>query len=257
MRGTIYFIGAGPGDPSLMTVKGTAILAGASMALVPGFFKDTYAPQLAGKEVFDPFDYHFRDLVAKVDGCIGSGADAAFLVPGDLAVFSPVQSLIDYFGDSCRVVPGVGVLNAASAVLKRTFDLPGVSHSTIATSSKTITGSPDTVAGLSLHQSTMVLFMNNKPVEELVDELSAGYPPDTPVAVLYMISTPAQEVVKSTLKNLANDVDRGRFKDEDVFKLVIVGRALTAKEDPAWWDRRKDMRDSRHAAKVKGGGQVE
>ena len=252
MRGSIYFIGAGPGDPDLMTVRGRGILEKAGMVLVPGFFRETYAALTAGKETFDPFDYHFGELTKKVDGCLDKGMDAAFLVPGDLAIFSPVQSLIDYFGDSCHVVPGVGVLNAASAVLKRTFDLPGVSHSTIATSPKTITGSQDTIAALSKHQSTMVLFMNNKPVEELVGELSEGYPEDTPVAVLYMINAPGQEVVMSTLGRLAQDVDKGRFKDEDVFKLVVVGKVLTAHEDPLWWDRRKDMRDARHAAKKAG-----
>ena len=249
MRGIIYFIGAGPGDPDLMTVKGRGLLAGAKMALVPGFFKDTYAALLAGKEVFDPFDYHFAELTKKVDSCIDRGDDAAFLVPGDLAIFSPVQSLIDYFGDAAVVVPGVGVLNAASAALRRTFDLPGISHSTIATSPKTINNSPDTIADLSRHQSTMVLFMNNKPVEELVRELSAGYPEDTPVAVLFMISMPGQEIVMSTLSELAKDVDHARFVDEDLFKLVIVGKVLTASEDPAWWDRRKDTRDARHRAK--------
>jgi len=251
LRGRIYFVGGGPGDPGLITVKGLEILKKARMALVPGFFRETYAEYLKDKDSFDPFDHHHRELVAKVDACLDRGEDAVFLVPGDLAIFSPVQSLIDYFGESAEVVPGVSTMNAASAVLKRTFDLPGVSHSTIVTSPKTITGSPDTIAGLSKHQSTMVLFMNNKPVDELVGELETGYPDDTPVAVIYMISMPGQEVVMTTLRDLAKDIDRARFEDEDVFKLVIVGKVLTASEDPAWWDRRKDMRDARHAAKAK------
>jgi len=253
-RGKIYFVGGGPGDPGLMTIRGTELLRNARMVLAPGFFRETYKEQLAGKESFDPFDHHHKELVARVDGCLDRGDDAVFLVPGDLAIFSPVQSLIDYFGEYAEVVPGVSTMNAASAILKRTFDLPGVSHSTIVTSPKTITGSPDTIAGLSVHQSTMVLFMNNRPVEELVEELMTGYPADTPVAVIYMISMPGQEVVLSTLARLADDVDKERFKDEDVFKLVIVGRVLTSSEDPAWWDRRKDMRDLRHAAKAKKSG---
>jgi precorrin-4/cobalt-precorrin-4 C11-methyltransferase len=251
LRGRIYFVGAGPGDPSLITIKGMEHLKKAKMALVPGFFKDTFAGYLKDKECIDPFDYHHKELVGKVDACLDKGQDCVFLVPGDLAIFSPVQSLIDYFGDSSSVVPGVSTMNAASAALKRTFDLPGISHSTIVTSPKTITGSPDTIAGLSKHQSTMVLFMNNKPAGELVGELESGYPEDTPVAVIYMISLPGQEVVMTTLKDLEKDVDRARFEDEDVFKLVIVGKVLTAREDPAWWDRRKDMRDARHAAKAK------
>lgn len=253
MRGKIYFVGGGPGDPKLITIRGMELLGRAKVVLAPGFFRETYAEQLAGKESFDPFDYHHAELVAKVDACLDRGDDAVFLVPGDLAIFSPVQSLIDYFGGSADVVPGVSTMNAASAVLRRTFDLPGVSHSTIVTSPKTITGSPDTIAGLSKHRSTMVLFMNNKPVEELVAELSEGYAPNTPVAVVYDVSLPGQEVVMSTLSGLAGAVDPTRFRDEDVFKLVIVGGVLTATEDPSWWDRRKDMRDARHAAKAEKG----
>ena len=248
MRGRIYFIGSGPGDPALMTIKGMELLKSASLVLVPGFFKETYAEYLRGKEWFDPFDYYHADLVARVDGCLDSGRDAVFMIPGDLAIFSPVQSLIDYFKDSAVVVPGVSSMNAASAALRRTFDLPGVSHSTIATSPKTITGTKDTIAELSKHQSTMVLFMNNKSPEALSAELSEGYEKKTPVAVVYNISLPSQEVLMTTVGNIKNDVD-GRFEDEDVFKLVIVGKALTASEDPSWWNRRKDVRDARHAAK--------
>jgi len=248
-RGVIYFVGGGPGDPDLITVRGQNILRGAAFVLAPGFFRESYHELLAGKEVVDPFDYHHAELVAKVGSYLERGEDAVFLVPGDLAIFSPVQSIIDHFGDDAKVVPGVGVLNAASAILRRTFDLPGVSHSTIATSPKTITKSPDTIAALSKHQATLVLFMNNKPVEELVAELSVGYPPDTPIFVLFDISMPGQKVVSSTLASLGEDVDHEAFRDEDVFKLIVVGKVLTATEEPKWWDQRKDMRDARHAAK--------
>lgn len=253
-RGKIYFVGGGPGDPSLITVRGMELLKGAAMVLAPGHFSRTYAAYIGDKDCFDPFDYHHAELVACIDAMLEKGEDVVFLVPGDLAIFSPVQSIIDYFGSSAEVVPGVSTMNAASAALKRTFDLPNVSHSTIVTSPKTITGSHDTIGALSKHQSTMVLFMNNKTAEDLAAELSEGYAPDTPVAVIYMVSFPEQEIQMTTVGGLAADVDRGRFEDEDVFKLVIVGRVLTASEDPSWWDRRKDMRDARHAKKAQEKG---
>jgi len=252
MRGKIYFIGGGPGDPGLMTVKGMEILGRASLVLAPGHFRDSYSECLTGKECLDPFDLHHKELTAKIDSYLDRGETAVFLVPGDLAIFSPVQSLIDYFGPAAEVIPGVSALNAASAVLKKTFDLPGISHSTIATSPKTITGSPDTIGALSKHRSTMVLFMNNKKVEDLVSELEEGYPPDTPVAVIYLISMPGQEVILSTLEKLKAVVDE-RFADEDEFKLVVVGGVLAASEDPSWWDKRKDNRDARHAEKKRNG----
>jgi len=249
MRGRLWFVGGGPGDPKLITLRGMDVLKGARLVLAPGHFARTYEEELRGKEVLDPFDFMHLELFAKIESCLAGGDDAVFLVPGDLAVFSPVQSIIDRFREDSEVIPGVSTMNAASAILKRTFDLPGVSHSTIITSPKTITGSPDTIGALSRHQSTMVLFMNDKPVEDLVAELSEGYAADTPVAVVYMASMPEQQVVLSTLGRLANDVDRERFHDVDVHKLIIVGGVLTATEDPLWWDRRKELRDLRHAAR--------
>ena len=243
-KGQIYFVGGGQGDPALMTIRGMEILKSASLVFAPGHYRDSYADVLAGKEFYDPFDFHYKDLVGKIDSALEQGRPVVFLVPGDLAIFSPVQSIISRYPDA-EVIPGVGTLNAASAALKRTFDLPGVSHSTIATSPKTINNSPDTIGALSRHRSTLVLYMNNKTPDALAAELSEGYPPDTPVAIVSRISLPGEGIVYSTVGTLAKDVDPSWFADEDAFKIIVVGKALTASEDPSWWDRRKDVRDER------------
>jgi precorrin-4/cobalt-precorrin-4 C11-methyltransferase len=245
-RGTLTFIGGGPGDPELLTQRGARLLETAGLILTPGVYKDTFSGVVGGRESFDPFDYGFTELTGCIDAALDAGDNVAFLVPGDLAVFSPIQSLLDYY-EGAKVIPGVGALNAASASLRHTFDMPNVSHSTIATSPKSITGSGESIGDLARQNSTMVLFMNNKPVEELAGELLRGYAPDTPVAVVYMASMPDEEVILTTVGRLADDIDRERFEDEDVYKLVVVGDVLTAREDPSWWDRRKDIRDKRHA----------
>ncbi len=242
--GKLFFVGGGPGDPALMTLRGMEILRSASLVFAPGHYKDSYAAELAGKEFHDPFDFHYKDLVGKIDSALDAGRAVVFLVPGDLAIFSPVQSIISRYPEA-EVIPGVSALNAASAALKRTFDLPGVSHSTIATSPKTINNSPDTIGALSRHRSTLVLFMNNKTPDALAAELSEGYPPDTPVAIVSRISLPGEGIVYSTVGGLPKDIDPAWFADEDAFKIVVVGKALTASEDPSWWDRRKDIRDER------------
>jgi len=245
-RGRLTFIGGGPGDPDLLTRKGVRILGSASLILTPGVYGETYADEVGERESLDPFDLTFDGLTKRIDSVLEAGDDVVFLVPGDLAVFSPIQSLLDYYPDA-DVVPGVGALNAASAALRHTFDLPNVSHSTIATSPKTITGSGESVGDLARQNSTMVLFMNNKPAGELKEELLRGYSPGTPLAVVYMASMPEQEVVYTTVGTLPDDIDAERFEDEDIYKLVVVGDVLTAREDPSWWDRRKSIRDKRHA----------
>jgi precorrin-4/cobalt-precorrin-4 C11-methyltransferase len=253
-RGRIHFVGGGPGDPGLIAVKGLELLKASALVLAPGFYKDTYAEYLAGKEYFDPFDFHFTEVTGRIEGCLAAGHDAVLLVPGDLAMFSPVQSIIDRFRRDADFVPGISTLNAAASVLGRTFDLPGVSHTTIATSPKTITGSRESIGALAKHGATMVLFMNNKTVEALSAELLEGYAPDTPVAIVSNISLPGQAVIMTTIGGLKGAVDPDWFLDEDVFKIIVVGGILGSKEDPSWWDRRKDLRDARHAAKRAGKG---
>jgi precorrin-4/cobalt-precorrin-4 C11-methyltransferase len=248
IRGKLWFVGGGPGDPELLTIRGIKVLKTAALVFAPGFFKDSYAAWLAGKEVHDPFDFHFEELTQKIDSVLAEGKDAVFLVPGDLAIFSPVQSIIARYPDA-GVIPGVGVLNAASAALKRTFVISGASHSTIATSPKTVEGSPDTIGALSRHQATMVLFMNNKTPDELTYELLEGYNADTPVAIVSQISLPGEGIINTTIERLAKDVDPEWFADEDAFKIIVAGKALTAPEDPSAWDMRKDMHDARKRKK--------
>jgi len=246
VNGKMYFVGGGPGDPELLTRRGARILEGAGLVLTSGIYGETYRDELQGKESFDPFDYSFDELTGRIDSALEAGRDVVFLVPGDLAVFSPVQSLIDRYPEA-DIVPGVGVLNAVSASLRHTFDMPRISHSTIATSPKTITSSDETIGDLARQGSTMALFMNNLPAGELAGELLRGYSPETPLAVVYMASMPEEEVVYTTVGRLAEDMDTERFDDEDIYKLIVVGDVLTAREDPSWWDRRKEVRDRRHA----------
>ena len=248
IRGKLWFVGGGPGDPELLTLRGMEVLKNASLVFAPGHFKDSYAALLEGKEYYDPFDFHFKELTQKIDSVLAKGQDAVFLVPGDLAIFSPVQSIISRYPDA-EVIPGVGVLNAASAALKRTFVISGAAHSVIASSPKTIEGSPDTIGALSRHQATMVLFMNNKRPDELTYELLEGYNSDTPVAIVSRISLPGEGIINTTIERLAKDVDPDWFADEDAFKIIVVGKALTASEDPSAWDKRKDMRDERQKKK--------
>jgi precorrin-4/cobalt-precorrin-4 C11-methyltransferase len=248
IRGKLWFVGGGPGDPELLTIRGIKVLKNASLVFAPGHFKDSYAALLQGKDCCDPFDFHFKELTEKIDSVLAQGKDAVFLVPGDLAIFTPVQSIIARYPDA-EVIPGVSTLNAASAALKRTFIIHGAAHSAIATSPKTVEGSPDTLGAMSRHQATMVIFMNNKKPEELAYELLEGYNSDTPIAIVSRISLPDEGIINTTIERLARDVDPDWFADEDAFKIIVVGKALGATEDPSAWDMRKDMHDERKRKK--------
>lgn len=243
----VYFIGAGPGDPALLTLKGAALLAECPAVFAPDPFEETFAELLRGKKVLVPFDLYFDELLEKIEDLLREG-NVAFLVPGDLTFYAPFQALIDTLGDRTEVVPGVGTANAASAFLKKTLDLPGVCNRAVLASPRTLgnqEGAP-TLRELAAPGVTLLIYMNNLPLPELTAQLRAGYGRSVPIAIFHRLGLPGQEVVSGTLDDIVDRVgDRDFFNlgtknGRPALTLVIAGETLTAKVDGTWWDFRRE-----------------
>jgi precorrin-4/cobalt-precorrin-4 C11-methyltransferase len=242
--GTVYFIGAGPGDPKFLTLEGKRSLDHCKTIYAVDPYPKTYAALVKGKDIRDPFDRLFSEITDEVEKSLGQG-NVGFLVPGDLTVFSPFLPLVEHFGERARVVAGVGILNAAAALLKCTLDMPGVSHAIVLTSPKHLdkAGIPDGLAVLANAAGTMVLYMNNRPLNQLAGELAAGFEPVTPVAIVSKVGMDDERVYHATLSTMEKVVG-----DDDIFGLVsgdpslaliLVGDILKTRSDPAFWDKRK------------------
>lgn len=243
----VYFIGAGPGDPALLTLKGATLLAECPAVFAPDPFEETFAELLRGKKVLLPFDFYFDELLEKIDDLLREG-NVAFLVPGDLTFYAPFQAIIDTIGDRTEVVPGVGTANAASASLKKTLDLPGVCNRAVLASPRTLgnqEGAP-TLRELAAPGVTLLIYMNNLPLPELTAQLRAGYGRSVPIAIFHRLGLPGQEVVSGTLDDIVDRVgDRdffnlGKKNARPALTLVIAGETLTAKVDGTWWDFRRE-----------------
>jgi len=244
-RNRVLFIGAGPGHPGLLTVSGAAALRRAPFVLAPAAFLTSFASRLRGKEVTSPFQFTHAELVAWVEERLPRGA-VAFLIPGDFSSFCPFQSFVAHFGERAQVLPGVGAHAVAAAILKKTFDLPGVAHATVLTSPRAYARSGGRVQLREYARPghTLVIYMNDLPLGELVRELRHGFGADVPVAVLERVSCPDERVTVATLDTIEERVGaRDPFLldapgAEPALALVIAGDVLAADEDPAWWDRR-------------------
>lgn len=239
----VYFVGAGPGDPDLITLRGAALLGGCRAVFTFSPLDQTFAGLINGRPVYDPYDFDFDDLLVRLDELLESG-DVVFLQPGDMTFFSPFQALIEKLGDKVEVVPGVGSANAASALLKRTLNLSGVCTRTILVSSRVLAEVPGapSLEELAKPGVTLLIYMNHYPLAELVARLRCGYGRNEPIALAHRIGLPGQRLFLGTLDDILDrtgDCELSDQKGRADLTLIIVGEALTATPDPGWWDQRR------------------
>jgi precorrin-4/cobalt-precorrin-4 C11-methyltransferase len=229
----ISFVGAGPGAADLLTLRAAARLGAADIvvwasSLVPAEVLDHAAP---GAVVHDSAGMTFEDVTA----VYRAHPDAAIvrLHSGDVSLYSALQEQIDWclaHDRDFEIVPGVGSLAAASAAVARELTVPGVAQSLVATRlpGRTAASMPggETVAAFARHRTTMAVYLSGARPEQLRDELragGAGYPDDTPAAVVVRATWPDERVVLTTVAGLAEAM---RAVDARTTVLVLVGPAL-------------------------------
>ncbi len=247
MKHQAYFLGAGPGDPELLTLRAERVLRECRIVYLPPLYDKTFAKFLEGKELFVPFNFYFAELVELIKGQLDDGP-IAFLIPGDLTFYSPFQALVDALGDLAVVVPGVGTANAASALLKKTLDLPGVCSRAVLASPRTLGDGPDapTMGDLAAPGVTLLIYMNNLPLVVLVSQLREGYGSDVPIALAHRVGLPDEQLIVATLDTIVARVGSRDFFNLDspnprpALTLLLVGESLIADADPSWWDYRRD-----------------
>jgi precorrin-4/cobalt-precorrin-4 C11-methyltransferase len=253
----ISFVGAGPGAPDLITVRGAARLAEADVvvwasSLVPEAVLEHCRP---GVELHDSATMTLEDVL----GVYAAHDEATRIVrlhSGDPAIYGAIGEQLDWClaeGRSFEVVPGVSSVAAAAATLARELTVPGVSQSVVLTrlagrtaasmpgGARGTGGVPPTtaagaakegVAAFAPHGATMAVFLSAARPDELAAELLApgsGYGPDTPAAIVVRASWPDERVVRTTVGRLA---DQLRATGATMTALVLVGEALADRPVP-------------------------
>lgn len=223
----VFFIGAGPGDPELLTLKGRRLLDDADVIIYAGSLVN---PKLLegikqSCRVYDSAAMTLEQVVETVAEASKAGLNIVRLHTGDPSVYGAIREQMDAFdrlGIEYEVVPGVSSFFAAAAALKKEYTLPGVTQTVILTrmEGRTDVPSHESIEALAAHKATMVVFLSVHMIGELVDRLKKGYRDDTPVAVVYKASWPDQSIIRGTLDDIAQKV-----KTEGVKKtaLVVVG----------------------------------
>lgn len=226
----IYFIGAGPGDPELLTIKGKKCIDRADVIIYAGSLVNEQVIETRKPEakVYNSAYMTLEQVLKVMEESTGAGLSVARVHTGDPSVFGAIREQMDALDKMeipYTVIPGVSSFLGAAASLKKEYTLPGVSQTVILTRMEGRTPVPERekITELAKHRATMVIFLSVGMIEELCEMLCTSYDEDTPAAVVYKATWEDERIVRGTLKDIA-----GKVKEAGITKtaLTVVGNFL-------------------------------
>ncbi len=235
--GHVYFIGAGPGAPDLITVRGRAIIDRADLIIFADSLVDPAVCEGArpDAEIIGSSTLTLEQIVQRMVAAAQAGQTVARLQSGDPAIYGAIHEQIvrlDAAGVPWTIVPGVSSAFAAAAQLGVELTVPRVAQ-TVIMSRISGRASPvpegESLRSLAAHGTSLVLFLSVTHMLRVVRELIAGgYAPETPVAVVYRVSWPDEAVIRGTLADIRAKVRAAGWTRQ---ALILVGPALATDQD--------------------------
>ena len=224
----ITFVGAGPGDPDLITIKGRKALEEADIIIYAGSLVSpehlTYAKETC--KIYNSAKMHLDEVLDVMVEGDRAGKEIVRLHTGDPSIYGAIQEQMDpleKLGIEFEVIPGVSSFVAAAAAIKKEFTLPNVSQTVILTRVKGRTDVPESenLESLAAHGASMALFLSVGHIEKVIESLIKGYGrDDVPVAVVYRATWKDEKKIFGTLKDICQKV-----QDENIIKQaqILVG----------------------------------
>jgi precorrin-4/cobalt-precorrin-4 C11-methyltransferase len=230
----VIFLGAGPGDPELITVKGQQALARADVVFYAGSLVSASLLGWAGPgaELIDTAPLDLNRIVTGIIDAHRAGKRVVRVHSGDTALFSAMQEQLEILEKEevpCQVIPGVTAAAAAAAALAQELTLPEVTQTVILTRAAGRTPVPEREALKELARpgASLVIYLSVKLIEQVVAELIPAYGPEAPAVVAYRVSWPDQQIIHGTLADIAARVNEAGIERQ---ALIMVGPALAARE---------------------------
>jgi len=221
----VYFVGAGPGDTELITVKGMKRLSSADSVIYAGSLVN---PALldyvkTGCEIHDSASKTLEDVIEIMLANEKRGYQTVRLHTGDPSLFGAIKEQIDILaqnGVPYEIIPGVSSFAGAAAVLGAEYTLPGVSQTVILTRMEGRTPVPERerISELSKIRASMAIFLSSGMLPELSAMLiEGGYPRDTPAAIVYKATWPDEKIIQTTIEGLP-----GAGAENGISKTAII-----------------------------------
>jgi len=226
----VYFVGAGPGDPELITVKGLRIIREADLVLYAGSLvpEEIAAQVKKGAHVMDSSSLTLEQTHALLVEAVHGGGMAARVHTGDPSLFGALREqarLLDKEGVPYEVIPGVTAALAAAAAARVSFTVPEKTQTLILTRTPGRTRVPDaeSLRELAGHKCAMAVYLSgHDPKTTATELLAGGLPETTPVVVAHKIGLPGESIIAATLKDMGRESRTGDMARQTVF-LVLPG----------------------------------
>lgn len=229
---TVYFIGAGPGDPELLTLRGHRLIARCPVCLYAGALvpAEVVAGAPEGAKVINTANLHLDQIIAHMAEAHAAGQDVARVHSGDPSLYGAIAEQMRHLDErniAYEVVPGVSSFTAAAAALKLELTPAGANQTVILTRAPGRTGLPanEALADLGRHRVGLVLFLSAAQATAVAEALVPHYGAEAPVVVAYLVSRPEQVILRCTLATLAEEMKAARIH---LTALILVGPMLEA-----------------------------
>ena len=227
----VWFIGAGPGSPDLITVRGAKVIGEADIVVWARSLvhEDILEYASVDAEIIESTDIPLEAVQELYERAVREDLKVARVHSGDPTIYGATMEQIercDAIGLEWEIVPGVSSLGAAAAAIGRELTIPEVSQSIIITrrASRTPMPNNEDIKRFAEHGTTMAIFLSAaKPRALQRDLLEGGYTPETPCAVVYRASWPDQEIIRCRLEELADRIRLAGFTRQ---AMILVGPGL-------------------------------
>ncbi len=230
---SVYIVGAGPGDPKLITLRAKEVLERADVVVYAGSLINPAVLEFARKdaELHDSSELTLEEIMGIMSKAVGDGKIVVRLHSGDPSLYGAVAEQMERLegvGIDYEIIPGVSSVLAAAASLRREYTVPGVSQSLIITRLRGRTEVPEgeSLSELARHGCSMAIFLSAHMIEEAVEELRKGYKDSTPAAVVYRASWEDEEIVEGSLGEIA---EKAKARGIGKTALILVGDFLKAR----------------------------
>ena len=228
---TVWFIGAGPGNPDLLTIRARDTIARCPVCLYAGSLVPeavvAHAPD--GAVVVDTAPMTLDAIIAEIEKAHAAGQDVARVHSGDPSLYGAIGEQIrrlDELGIDFEIVPGVPAYAAAAALLKRELTLPDVSQTVILTRTAmkaSAMPNAEDLGTLGRSGATLAIHLSVRNLKYVCETLTPHYGADCPVAVVFRASWPDEQVIEGMLSDI-----RKKVRDQKITRtaLILVGRVL-------------------------------